>query len=251
MDIREFTCKRDGLTIHGRAFRAGAGVRPAIIVSHGFMGSQMGDEKDYAAHLAEKGYAAFTFDFCGGGPNVLSEGRTQDMSVRTEVEDLKAVLACVRSLPDVDREHIVLMGCSQGGFVSALTAAQLPDAVEKLILFFPALCIPDDARRGQMIFAKFDPNDIPETVECGPMLLGRCYPEVVLHMDPYAEIAPYKGPVLLVHGTDDRLVNYSYSVRAAEAYENAKLVPIEGADHGFRGDDVPKALAAVDAFLGI
>ena len=251
MAIREFSCRRDGLTIRGREFREGEDTRPAVIVSQGFMGSQMGDEKDYAQHLAERGYIAFTFDFCGGGPNVVSDGRTQDMTVLTEREDLKAVIAYVQSLPYVDAENLLLMGFSQGGFVSALTAAQLQDEIAKLILFFPALCIPDDARRGQMIMARFDPANIPETVECGPMLLGRGYPEVVLHMDPFAEIAPYEGPVLIVHGTADGLVNYSYSERAAKAYKNAKLVPIEGGDHGFRGEYDVQARAALDAFLGI
>ena len=66
-----------------------------------------------------------------------------------------------------------------------------------------------------------------------------------------AEIAPYEGPVLIVHGTADGLVNYSYSERAAKAYKNAKLVPIEGGDHGFRGEYDVQARAALDAFLGI
>ena len=37
------------------------------------------------------------------------------------------------------------MGCSQGGFVSALVAAKNNFPIEKLVLFYPALCIPDDA----------------------------------------------------------------------------------------------------------
>ena len=248
---REFTCERGGLKISGREYRTKDGVLPAVIVSHGFMGSQMGDEKDYAIYLAEKGYAAFTFDFCGGGPNVKSEGRTQDMTVFTEAEDLTTVFAYVKGLPNVDKEHIVLMGCSQGGFVSALTAAELKKDVDKLILFFPAFCIPDDARRGQMIMARFDPKNIPETVPCGPMLLGRCYPESVLELDPNEAIKAYEGPVLIIHGTADGLVNYRYSEAAQKAYADCRLVPIEGADHGFRGDEIPQALAAIDAFLGI
>ena len=77
------------------------------------------------------------------------------------------------------------------------------------------------------------------------------YPEAVLRMDPCAEIAPYGGPVLIVHGTADGLVNYRYSEAAQKAYADCRLVPIEGADHGFRGDEIPQALAAIDAFLGI
>ena len=55
------------------------------------------------------------------------------------------------------------------------------------------------------MFAKFDPHNLPELIRCGPMKLGRCYPADVLDMDPYEEIKSYIGPVLLVHGTKDKL----------------------------------------------
>ena len=57
------------------------------------------------------------------------------------------------------------MGCSQGGFVSALFAAAHPNVVvSRLILFYPALCIPEDARRGKMLMYAFDPSNIPEQI---------------------------------------------------------------------------------------
>lgn len=47
----------------------------------------------------------------------------------------------------------------QRGFVSSLVAAKWKDRISKLVLFYPALCIPDDARAGKMMFAKFDPQN--------------------------------------------------------------------------------------------
>ena len=125
------------------------------------------------------------------------------------------------------------MGCSQGGFVSALTAAKHPGLVDKLVLFYPALCIPDDARAGKMMFARFDPQNVPEIVNCGPMKLGRCYVKDVIDMDPIEEIKSYFGPVLIVHGTKDRIVKPDYSRQAQQAYPNAKLQIIKGGTHGF------------------
>ena len=52
-------------------------------------------------------------------------------------------------------------------------------------------------------------------------------------MEPYREISPYTGPVLIVHGTKDDLVRPEYSRRAAAAYKNAELFMIEGGAHGF------------------
>ena len=48
-----------------------------------------------------------------------SDGKTTEMSVLTETKDLEAVIEYVRNLSYTDSEKILLMGCSQGGFVSA------------------------------------------------------------------------------------------------------------------------------------
>lgn len=255
-----FTTTRQGLTIRGTELRPAGDRLPAAIMCHGFMATQ-GTVRQYANALAEAGYATYIFDFCGGSAAFgKSEGKTTDMSVLTEVADLEAVIAYVRSLPYVDASRLVVGGCSQGGFVSALTAAKRPEDIEKLILIYPALCIPDDARRGQMMFARFDPANIPETFQCGPMKLGRCYPSAVLEMDPFREIAPYRGRVLLIHGTADDLVKPEYSRRAKEAYlascpegmpqqHRVQLHLIEGGGHGFNEKQDRECIGYIKAFV--
>ena len=255
--ISEFHCQRDSLTIRGTEYRpvkADAGTKlPVAIVSHGFMAFQ-DTVRQYARALAEAGYVAYCFDFCGGSViKGKSDGRTTDMSVLTEVRDLEAVMDFVQSQPYNDPSKLLLMGCSQGGFVSALTAAKYPDRVSKLVLFYPALCIPDDARAGKMMFARFDPKNIPDQFRCGPMKLGRCYPQDVIGMGPYEEISGYTGKVLLVHGTKDRIVNLDYSRRAAEIYRQAgadvKFEILDGAGHGFRGKHDRQAIEILNTFV--
>lgn len=90
--------------------------------------------------------------------------------------------------------------------MSALVAAKHPKKVDRLVLFYPALCIPNDARAGKMMYAKLDPQNLPEQFTCGPMKLGRCYPADVIDTDPFREIQGYDGPVLIVHGTKDKIV---------------------------------------------
>ena len=169
-----FECNRGDLTIRGTEYRPEGENLPVAIVCHGFMAWQ-DTVRQYAKELARMGYCAYCFDFCGGSvmKKGKSDGETTDMSVLTEVQDLEAVITYVQSLPYTGSE-LLLMGCSQGGFVSALVAAKHPELVNKLVLFYPALCIPDDARAGKMMFAKFDPKNIPECINCGPMKLGRC-----------------------------------------------------------------------------
>lgn len=245
-----FECRREGLTIRGTEYRPQGENLPVVIVCHGFMAFQ-DTVRHYVKALARMGYCAYCFDFCGGsaGGKGKSDGATTDMSVLTEVRDLEAVIGYVQSLPYTGGE-LLLMGCSQGGFVSALTAAKHPQLVSRLVLFYPALCIPDDARAGNMMFAKFDPANIPERIRCGPMLLGRCYAADVIDMDPIAEIASYRGPVLILHGTRDSIVNPDYSRQAQRAYPNAKLHLIENGAHGFGKKHDAIALAQLKRFAG-
>lgn len=246
---RNFTAMRDGLSIQGKMFFPGEGRHPVIIVSHGFMGDMRGTEA-YARQLAELGYLTLCFDFCGGCLEGKSEGSTTKMSVLTEVRDLMAVIRYAQALPEADKNRVTLMGFSQGGFVSALTAAKLKEEIERLILIFPAFCIPDDARRGQMLLCSFDPLHIPEVIECGTFRMGRVYPEAVLEMDPYEEVSAYQGPVLIVHGSDDMIVNISYAEKAAAAYGgHAILKTIPGAGHGFRPEEDAVAMGYVTEFL--
>ncbi|MBP1581438.1 MAG: alpha/beta hydrolase [Oscillospiraceae bacterium] len=251
----KFSCQRDGLTIRGYEYRPQGGNLPIAIVSHGFMANQM-TVKHYAQFLAGMGYAAFCFDFNGGSIMMgKSDGKTSDMSVITEVSDLCAVIEYTKRLEHTDSSNILLMGCSQGGFVSALTAAKLKDQIDKLVLFYPALCIPDDARSGKMMWAKFDPQNIPEIVKCGPMKLGRCYIADVVHMNPFDEIKGYEGDVLIVHGTADKIVNISYAEQTvatykSEPYERSVTYrTIEGGKHMFSKNHDKIALKYLTEFV--
>ena len=261
-----FTCNRGPLRLRGTLFRPAEGETfPVAVVSHEFMANRLFTMR-YARLLASMGYAAFCYDFSGGCIVGASQGRTTDMTVFTEMEDLKAVIAYAASQPYADPNRLLLMGCSQGGLVTALTAAELGEKAEAIILFYPALSIPDDARKGSMMSARFDPKNIPETMRCGPMKLGRAYAASVLELDPFSVIPAYRGDVLLVHGNADDLVDISYSGRAFDAYRGAaeaalqageiavlpKIVfhEVDGAGHIFlKAKHNQDAVNAVTAFL--
>lgn len=247
-----FICRRDGLTIRGTEYRPEGENLPIAVVCHGFM-AYADTVRQYAIALAQMGYAAYCFDFCGGSVAMgKSDGKTTDMSVLTEVEDLKAVIAFAKAQPYTGDAGLTLMGCSQGGFVCALTGAVEQTGAQRLILFFPALCIPDNAREGRMLKAKFDPANVPETFFCGPMRLGRRYPMDVMDMDAFEAIAGFEGDVLIVHGTADRIVDIAYSERALEVYRrtarSAQLVRMDGAGHVFSRAQDAEAIAHIRAF---
>lgn len=254
MQIRPFTCRRGVLTIRGTQFIPDKAVRrPIFIVSHEFMANRL-FSLTYAKAAARLGYTSFCYDFCGGGIVSASGGRTTDMSVLTEVEDLKSVIAYAKSLPYTDERCIVLMGNSQGGLVSALTAAELQGDISALILQYPALSIPDDARKGHMIKASFDPENIPERLNCSVMRLGRRYVTDVIGLDAFEKISAYRGKVLLLHGDSDRLVDIDYSRRALSAYRESgadvRMEVIHGAGHIFlRPEHIRQAKRHITGFL--
>lgn len=205
----------------------------------------------YARLLCKNGYPVYIYDFCGSGSG-LSKGRSsREMSVLTEKEDLLLVIDYVKKREYCQR--LILGGCSQGGLVTALAAAEMPDYVEKIFLVYPALCIPDDARRGSMLGTKIDPVDLPDSfMVMGYVRLGSRYVTDARSLDPWREICSYKGPVLLLHGTADSMVNIAYSRKAAQAYENATLIEFEGAKHLFTNPKtVRRAAACISDFLAL
>lgn len=253
-DIKEttFSCQKKNLIIRGTEYRPKGKNLPIAIVSHGLNEGQDGVKK-YAYFLAERGYAAYCFDFCGGkAEKCESDGETTEMTVLTEVEDLETVMEYAKEQPYVNPEKIVLMGCSQGGFVSALVAAKHNEEIEQLILFFPAFCIPDMVEAGNLLGTKFNRRKAPDEFKCAGMTLGRCYLEAAYDMDIYEEIKGFDGDVLIVHGSKDRSVDISYSERAYETYlsvESKREEPrevlfkiVEKGKHGFDGKYAERAM---------
>lgn len=244
--MKEFECKRGSFTIRGRILGDTTEKREVVILSHGFMSDQNGC-MDFARVIEEAGLIAVTFDFCGGGPNCVSDGSTRDMTVFTEVEDLLAVIEYFRNQPFT--AGISILGFSQGGLVSALVAEKADVAINRLILVFPALCIPDDARAGRMLGFGFDPENIPETLGQEPMLLCGDYARSVIHLDVYKELGKFAGPVLYLHGTADPIVNISYARRAHSLYSNCEYHEIQEGGHGFWGEAEMEARGLLRDFL--
>ena len=244
---KKFECKRDNLLIRGNEYRKKEGKLPVLILSHGYLANQKMCAK-YAKLASKLGYAAFTFDFNGGGLLSKSSGKSIDMTVLSEVEDLKAVIQYIKKREDIDEKNISLLGCSQGGVVSAIVAKQYPN-IHSLILLYPAFCIPDDARLGKMMFAHFDPDRIPSIIQHFPMKLSRQYASCVQKWQISDMAGNYDGPVLYLQGTKDQVVKLHYAREAQRLYSNIKYYEIDGGGHMFRGKYDSIAQGIIKEFL--
>lgn len=217
---------------------------PLVICCHGLVGS-IDDLDPVAQTLAGLGVAAFCFAFRNGGPQA---GDTTRMSVMTEVADLEEVLSAARSAADgweaVDPQRIVFQGVSQGGAVSAITAARHPEEVAGLALWYPAFSITDDLH---LLFASSE--EVPETLTFEGHSLGRIYAEDMWDYDVYADMPRYPSPVLIVHGDADAVAPIGYSERAVQTFPEAQLLTIEGAGHGLSGRAWDRAMGGTAAYL--
>lgn len=217
---------------------------PTVILSHGFNSSSVLNE-GYAESFAKNGYAAYIFDFCGGSPSTKSDGVTTEMSVLTEAQNLMDVIDQIKALDYVDGSQLFLFGLSQGGFVSAYTAAKRADDVKALVLFYPAFPLQD------AYFEQYDSvEDIPdEEFESMGVPLGAIYAKDARSFKIYEVIGDYKGDVLICHGDKDTLVPLSYSEKAVEVYDNARLEVIQYGEHGFQGKLAREATNLTVEFL--
>lgn len=166
------------------------------------------------------------------------------MFIFTEQADLEAVIHMMQEQDFVDEENIFLMGTSQGGVVSAITAAANKEEIKGAILLYPAFVLVD---RTKEQFENVE--DIPDTYYLMWMTVGRVYAENLLDYDIYEAISAYDKDVLLIHGDADSIVPITYSEKAVEAYDSARLEVLPGAGHGFSGEDAKQAIDWILEYL--
>lgn len=184
--------------------------------------------KGYAAAIAKTGYVTYCFDFCGSSDKSKSDGSTDDMTIFTEVEDLRAVVKTVKSLENVDSSKVYLLGSSQGGLVSALLADECTDEFAGMILFYPAFNIPEMVK----LFSSF--GNWGDFGNFGGMMsMDEKYINSIKDYDVWSHIGKFSKPVCIIHGTKDIIVPISNSEKAVGLYPSATLYKIEGANHGF------------------
>ena len=229
VDSAEVWSERDGNRIFGMMYynSASSKKQPAVILSHS---SSLTHEamSGYALAIAKMGYAAYCFDFCGGSDKSKSDGKTDEMTVFTEVEDLRSVVKTVKSQANVEPSQVYLLGSSQGGLVSALLADECPDDFAGMILFYPAFNIPEMVK----MFSGF--GDWGDFGDFGGMMsMSEAYINSIKDFDVWSHIGKFSKPVCIIHGTADMIVPIANSEKAVGLYPSATLNKIEGANHGF------------------
>lgn len=208
----------DGVRLHGwRLSPKRAGVpRGALLFLHGNAGN-VGVNVAPAVWLAEAGFVVFTFDYRGYG---LSAGEPTFPGIQA---DARAALALLAGLPGVDPGRIALLGQSLGGSVAIYLAATAPERTRVKAV------VADSAFADYRLIVRDRMKEFPLT------WLTR-YPVSLLFDDRYSpervidRISPV--PILLIHGTDDRVVPIRHAeILFGKAREPKRLLVLRGGEH--------------------
>ncbi len=119
--------------------------------------------------------------------------------------------------------------------------------VDGLVLLAPAVNIEMDSKAGRVADVHFDPVNIPDEVEVWGSRLSKQYFVTAQNLNTFDVISHYKGPVCIMMGDRDRIVELNLSGSILEALPQAELHTLEHGDHLFsRGVRIRAGAIAVD-----
>jgi dipeptidyl aminopeptidase/acylaminoacyl peptidase len=214
--------RRAGVAAHGILFVPAAGKgterHPAVVFMHGGPIRQMllgWHYMDYYSnayamnqYLASRGYVVLALNYRAGIGYGLDFREADGIGAvdATEYNDLLAAAELLRSRPDVDPERIGLWGGSYGGYMTALGLARNSD------LFKAGVDLHGVHDWHHWTLSTVRGNQPLYALDATPAVLERA-----LAASPLSAVASWRSPVLLIQGDDDHNVDFSESVRLAEA----------------------------------
>lgn len=215
----------DGTSIHGQLFinRAVPGKRAGIVFMHGGPIRQMLLGFHYSEYyincyafnqyLANQGYAVVAVNYRDGIGYGRDFRRAKNQGPRgaSEYQDVVAAGKYLQALPEVDANKIGLWGGSYGGYLTAMGLARNPELFKAGVDLHG---VHDWAFRAR----EFSPG--------GGWAIQANEMDLAYKSSPVSDLSKWTGPVLLVHGDDDRNVLFQQTTDLAEKLRE-KNVPVE------------------------
>ncbi|HTP03955.1 MAG TPA: alpha/beta hydrolase [Nitrospirota bacterium] len=197
----------DGLTLNGWFFQAAnAEARATVLVLHG-NAENLSTHVNSVLWLVRKGFNLFIFDYRGYGK---SQGSPDIKGVHLDAE---AALKTVLSLPQVDKEQIIVLGQSIGGAIAVYTVAHTPykDRIAALVI--------ESTFSSYRLIAR---EKLAQVFITWPFQ----YPLSYLVSDAYSPIRWIREvsyvPVLIIHGDQDPVVPMHHGQMLYEAARDPK-----------------------------
>ncbi|WP_425307730.1 alpha/beta fold hydrolase [Ammonicoccus fulvus] len=211
----------DGVRLAGWWFDQ-PGVDTVVICCHGHRGNKA-DMLGIGPGLWRSGHNVMLFDFRGNGD---SEDGPQSLA-HHEQRDLRAAVALVAERKPGAR--IAVVGFSMGASVAILAAAR-DRRIEALVLDSPFSTMSDVIAASYRRYRLPSEPILPIADLVNRLRYGYEF-AAVRPIDALEDLAP--RPILLLHGTEDRVIPYAHAVELARvaAPGTLELVTFEGVDH--------------------
>jgi dipeptidyl aminopeptidase/acylaminoacyl peptidase len=208
----------DGVEAYGQLFKPAGGParKPAVVYIHGGGPRQMllgfhnrwEYANDYAAnqYLVSRGFIVLSVDYrlsVGYGQEFQFPEKTGPRGA-SEYRDVLAAGRYLQERADVDRRRIGVWGASLGGYLTALALGRNSDVfaagvdVHGVHDRLPA--INPDLMAHALVGDGITDADLRQALK------------VQFESSPIAAVSTWKSPVLLIHGDDDRIVEFRQSI---------------------------------------
>jgi fermentation-respiration switch protein FrsA (DUF1100 family) len=205
----------DGLELKGW-FVPSPYSRAAVILGHGFTRSRQ-EMLDIAVMLNRNCYNVLLFDWRAHGE---SAGSRTTFGYE-EVKDLAAALNYVANRPEVDPEHIGVLGKSLGGVIAIRGAAALPQ-LKAVVSDSPFPSLQDTIEVSMQRHGPLGAWPLRNVaLFLGTKTMG-VDPDLVRPIDDIGKISP--RPVLIMHGGRDELVPADSGARLYAAAAEPKFL---------------------------
>jgi len=213
----------DGMQIHAQLFLPkipNGEKRPAAIFFHGGSRRQMLLGFHYMSYyhntyamnqyLANRGYIALSVNYRSGTGYGMEfrEALNYGASGASEFRDVMGAGLYLRGRQDVDPKRIGIWGGSYGGYLTAMGLSRASD------LFAAGVDIHGvhDWNTGIKNFVPtYNPLDYPKESK------------LAFDSSPMASVDGWRSPVLMIHGDDDRNVNFNETVTLMRALRERKV----------------------------
>jgi dipeptidyl aminopeptidase/acylaminoacyl peptidase len=233
MEMLEVRAK-DGQTLRAylTAPRAG-GLRPLVVMPHG--GPEERDTYDFdlfAQTFAAQGWLVLQPNFRGSGGygRTFAEAGHRHWGdlMQQDVEDAAdQVLASGRA----DPRRVAIWGASYGGYSALMGAVRRPDFYRCAV----SLAGIGDVAAQLAFQRRDDPDGVIYDYEIRRVGDPKTDADLIAAESPVKHIAAIKAPILLLHGTDDQIVDPAQSRQMADALKQAgkpySYVEVKDAGH--------------------